>query len=129
VKSDTNRVTACNCTRVMAREALAVGLCVCCAMVILYVTVTTRLVGNIFAKLQLRRSEIRSCPEIRFSKYPLPVTALASMPGSGNTWMRHLIQMSTGAGTFPPNSQGDVSVSSERIVTYSTTSVLDLVLC
>ena len=27
---------------------------------------------------------------------PGPITALASMPGSGNTWMRHLLQLATG---------------------------------
>ena len=27
---------------------------------------------------------------------PLPITALASAPGSGNTWVRHLIQQLTG---------------------------------
>lgn len=30
---------------------------------------------------------------------PLPLTALASYPGSGNTWLRHLLQQSTGIAT------------------------------
>lgn len=30
------------------------------------------------------------------SKLPLPLTALASFPGSGNSWARHLIQQLTG---------------------------------
>ncbi|KAI0236542.1 hypothetical protein LSAT2_012910 [Lamellibrachia satsuma] len=37
-----------------------------------------------------------NCPTARFSDVPLQSTALASMPGSGNTWLRHLIQKATG---------------------------------
>ena len=37
-----------------------------------------------------------SCPEVRFSAIRRPLTALASFPGSGNTWARHLIEQSTG---------------------------------
>ncbi|CAC5423102.1 unnamed protein product [Mytilus coruscus] len=40
-----------------------------------------------------------SCPEIRFSVTRRPLTALASFPGSGNTWARHLIEQSTGIAT------------------------------
>lgn len=36
------------------------------------------------------------CPSLHLSNDPLPVTAVASSPGSGNTWLRHLIQQSTG---------------------------------
>ncbi|XP_071095556.1 WSCD family member AAEL009094-like [Haliotis cracherodii] len=36
------------------------------------------------------------CPIPSLSKRTLPVTALASFPGSGNTWMRHLLQELTG---------------------------------
>ncbi|WAR00788.1 WSCD-like protein [Mya arenaria] len=35
----------------------------------------------------------------RLSCEPLPVTALVSFPGSGNTWVRHLLQQLTGIGT------------------------------
>ncbi|XP_050406984.2 WSCD family member AAEL009094 [Patella vulgata] len=38
----------------------------------------------------------KNCPKLGFAKTPLPVTALASYPGSGNTWTRHLLQKSTG---------------------------------
>ena len=39
----------------------------------------------------------RNCTDIRFSsRSPLPATALASNPGSGNTWTRHLIELITG---------------------------------
>ena len=38
----------------------------------------------------------KNCTERSFSKVPLPVTALASIPGSGNTWSRHLIESITG---------------------------------
>ena len=39
-----------------------------------------------------------SCLTINYSRSdpPLPPTALASSPGSGNTWVRHLIQQLTG---------------------------------
>jgi len=33
---------------------------------------------------------------VRLSRTPLPVTGLVSFPGSGNTWVRHLIQQMTG---------------------------------
>ncbi|XP_055956904.1 WSCD family member GA21586-like, partial [Patella vulgata] len=33
--------------------------------------------------------------DLGFAKTPLPVTALASYPGSGNSWTRHLLQKST----------------------------------
>ncbi|XP_067655941.1 WSCD family member CG9164-like [Haliotis asinina] len=36
---------------------------------------------------------------IRFSARPLPLTALASFPGTGNTWTRHLIEQMTGLAT------------------------------
>ena len=38
----------------------------------------------------------KDCTKLGFSKTPLPLTALASYPGSGNTWLRHLIQQGTG---------------------------------
>ncbi|XP_002739606.2 sialate:O-sulfotransferase 1-like [Saccoglossus kowalevskii] len=34
--------------------------------------------------------------ELRFSNKTFPIVALASPPGSGNTWVRHLLQQSTG---------------------------------
>ncbi|CAH1800959.1 unnamed protein product, partial [Owenia fusiformis] len=37
-----------------------------------------------------------SCQPIKFSDTPLPLTALYSWPGSGNTWVRHLLQQLTG---------------------------------
>lgn len=37
-----------------------------------------------------------SCTQVRFLPEPLPLTALASFPGSGNTWTRHLIELATG---------------------------------
>ena len=38
----------------------------------------------------------KGCTHIGFSKTPLPLTALASIPGAGNTWTRHIIEMITG---------------------------------
>ena len=40
------------------------------------------------------------CFQIEFSKQPLPRVALASFPGSGNTWTRHLIQQVSGTNSL-----------------------------
>lgn len=40
-----------------------------------------------------------TCKPVRLSRQPLPLTALASFPGSGNTWIRHLLQQATGIAT------------------------------
>ncbi|KAK3085150.1 hypothetical protein FSP39_025116 [Pinctada imbricata] len=41
--------------------------------------------------------DIRSlCKTPTLSKIPLPRTALVSFPGSGNTWIRHIVQQATG---------------------------------
>lgn len=45
---------------------------------------------------KMATSKLRSCGNVSFSKTVLPVTALVSYPGSGNTWLRHLIQEVTG---------------------------------
>ena len=38
-----------------------------------------------------------SCTDVKFSSINhLPATALASFPGSGNTWTRHLLELATG---------------------------------
>ncbi|XP_064597918.1 WSCD family member CG9164-like [Liolophura sinensis] len=37
--------------------------------------------------------------EVKLSPNPLPLTALVSFPGSGNTWVRHIVQQATGIGT------------------------------
>ena len=43
-----------------------------------------------------KRDKSKSCQAVGFSKTALPRTALASFPGSGNTWVRHLLQQATG---------------------------------
>ena len=47
---------------------------------------------------QLCKAEKRRCPNIFTYIYctPGPLTALASSPGAGNTWVRYLIQHFTG---------------------------------
>lgn len=40
-----------------------------------------------------------TCKPVLLSKIPLPSTALASYPGSGNSWLRHLLQQTTGIAT------------------------------
>ena len=42
------------------------------------------------------RSSSSNCTLVKFPTELLPITALASLPGSGNTWTRHLIQLVTG---------------------------------
>ena len=42
------------------------------------------------------KKEAGNCREVQFSKSKLPLTYLSSLPGSGNTWVRHLLQQATG---------------------------------
>ncbi|XP_046543868.1 WSCD family member CG9164-like [Haliotis rubra] len=51
-----------------------------------------------FFLAHLRRGSY-TCKTIGFSPTPMPLTALASFPGSGNTWLRHLVQQATGIAT------------------------------
>ncbi|XP_064612581.1 WSCD family member AAEL009094-like [Liolophura sinensis] len=46
-----------------------------------------------------RRPSANPCQTVTYSRTPLPRTALYSYPGSGNTWLRHLIQQATGIAT------------------------------
>ncbi|XP_059487763.1 WSCD family member AAEL009094-like [Neocloeon triangulifer] len=46
-----------------------------------------------------RRSKLHWCHQLHFKVPPGPVTALVSFPGSGNTWVRYLIQQATGTYT------------------------------
>ena len=49
---------------------------------------------NLFSKTIGRR--IDWCNPVGFKAAPGPVVALASFPGSGNTWVRYLLQQATG---------------------------------
>ena len=51
------------------------------------------------ANLPQTSQEERDCARPQFSPNPLPSTALASFPGCGNTWSRHLIQQLSGIWT------------------------------
>ncbi|XP_063219231.1 WSCD family member AAEL009094 [Bacillus rossius redtenbacheri] len=42
------------------------------------------------------RGRLQWCRPLRFKRQPGPVVALASFPGSGNTWVRYLLQQATG---------------------------------
>lgn len=44
----------------------------------------------------LRRTRINWCKELRFLDPPKSTVALVSFPGSGNTWLRYLLQQATG---------------------------------
>lgn len=46
--------------------------------------------------LKMAAGKQKSCGNVNFSKTVFPITALVSFPGSGNTWLRHLIQEATG---------------------------------
>lgn len=43
-----------------------------------------------------RRSRPRWCRPLRYLSNPKPPVALVSFPGSGNTWLRYLLQQATG---------------------------------
>ena len=43
-----------------------------------------------------QKKKTSDCREVQFSKTELPLTYLASVQGSGNTWVRHLLQQTTG---------------------------------
>lgn len=61
---------------------------------------TNHLHARVFKKKEetkkMPAAKPKSCGNVSFSKIALPVTALVSFPGSGNTWLRHLIQEATG---------------------------------
>jgi hypothetical protein len=44
----------------------------------------------------LRRSKIQWCTELKYVNPPRTPVALVSFPGSGNTWLRYLLQQATG---------------------------------
>lgn len=48
-----------------------------------------------FAYIKYDRA-LWKCKKPHLSETPLPVIALASFPGSGNTWVRHILQQATG---------------------------------
>ena len=67
---------------------------VACAMFVLY-----SLSPNVYSR-QKHAASLKAtsakCPDLHYSPKTLPLTALVSSPGSGNTWMRHLLQQATG---------------------------------
>lgn len=44
----------------------------------------------------MRRTKIQWCTELKFFEPPRKTIALVSFPGSGNTWLRYLLQQATG---------------------------------
>lgn len=62
---------------------------------------------------RLRRTRLLWCSGLGYRRPPGPPTALASFPGSGNTWLRYLLQQATGTHIytycFIPSSFGVVS--------------------
>ena len=49
-----------------------------------------------FPPTENMEKEAGNCRQVQFSKRKLPLTYLSSSPGSGNTWVRHLLQQATG---------------------------------
>lgn len=47
----------------------------------------------------LTNSQNCTLKSVKLTKTPLPVTGLVGFPGSGSTWLRHLVQQMTGIGT------------------------------
>ena len=53
------------------------------------------------SRIPTPKSDVKCPPEFHFFQNgTLPRTALASFPGSGNTWTRHLLQVATGNDVF-----------------------------
>ena len=52
--------------------------------------------SNLIEEIPVKAEQQRNCSSLSYISPAGPVTALASFPGSGNTWMRHLLQQSTG---------------------------------
>ena len=55
----------------------------------------------LFFRLMVPPESLLNCtwPALELIDPPGPMTALASRPGSGNTWVRHLLQLATGKQT------------------------------
>ena len=50
-------------------------------------------------KIRPNADDCYNMSKLRYLDPPAPRTVLASLPGSGNTWVRHLIQLATGVVT------------------------------
>ncbi|KAK2183803.1 hypothetical protein NP493_295g02021 [Ridgeia piscesae] len=88
------------CRYLARRQSIAIFLVIGgCSLVILPL-LYPNLGYQLTDKILRRHTQSIQCPSLHFAKDPLPTTALASFPGSGNTWMRHLIQQSTGPVTI-----------------------------
>ena len=48
------------------------------------------------AHVSIEGKQQTACSPLSYISPPGPITALASFPGSGNTWVRHLLQQATG---------------------------------
>ena len=56
-----------------------------------------------------RRGDIEWCKSLQWRNTGGPLVALASFPGSGNTWVRYLLQQLTGVHTGSIYNDGDLS--------------------
>ena len=56
------------------------------------------------------KTGMKDCRPLGFSQTSLPMTALASFPGSGNTWVRHLLQQATGKDSFLLQARGGLLI-------------------
>merc|ERR1712038_829368 len=62
----------------------------------LYSLSKTRRRNSDIPSFSTKHNGIEWCHELSFWAEPGPIVALASFPGSGNTWLRYLLQQSTG---------------------------------
>ncbi|KAI4455122.1 hypothetical protein MML48_9g00016571 [Holotrichia oblita] len=66
----------------------------------------------------LRRSKIQWCTELRLLEPPQEPVALASFPGSGNTWLRYLLQQATGCASLCIPSINEKKFISDKQITF-----------
>lgn len=70
------------------------------AKIVYMVLLTLGLLYLVYRFYSNTNNELECKPKVvRFSETPMIKTALASYPGAGNTWLRHLIQQVTGIAT------------------------------
>lgn len=61
------------------------------------------------------KAKIDWCIPLSLRATPGSITALASFPGSGNTWLRYLLQQATGNATSPLFSGGCIHIATSML--------------
>lgn len=78
------------------------------------------------ARVRVAQPTVEWCLPLHYLPEPAtrPVTALASAPGSGNTWLRYLLQQASGTSTF--DSYRVQEFSRETLCIYSSFPALEI---